>query len=225
MNPIIISKIDTEAEKIVNEVLKLKKIYQNNDIESLFSIACKVSNIDKNNLDEDYKNNLKKYCICIEGCCYVIGLNKDLPLQDDNYCYQFTLAIDKYLYKYIKPCPLETKITLYKYLDVFYLYARIIAETVVREKEKEKERMSTVSEFEKNPNAYVGKSIKIYQRCMLKEQPSLESNAIPDSVLERGNIVEILGHKKIGGTDGAYWVYVKTANSINGWILERLLDI
>jgi hypothetical protein len=118
----LLNKMDKEAKKLVNDVVKT---CNNNyyDVENLYAVTCKLLSLDINRLNIELVNSIKKYCICIEGVCYFIGLNFRLQLSMKMRCAQFIAMIDKYLYTNdIKPCLLEDKVDIIKYLDLYDLY-------------------------------------------------------------------------------------------------------
>jgi tetratricopeptide (TPR) repeat protein len=118
----MLRKIDSEARKIVNDVLSYVSS-ECNDENKLFSTTCKLLNIDENLQNQELIDGIKKYCISIEGICYFIALNFRLPISMKLRCAQFVNQIDHYLYQNgVKPCSQENKGKLLKYCDLYDIY-------------------------------------------------------------------------------------------------------
>jgi hypothetical protein len=118
---LMLNTMRKEAERTTAEVMRLISP-SCNDQSVLFDAVCKILNLDKTKLTDEAKPHFEKWCICIEGVCYLIGTVR-LQLSMVLRCIQFTKLIDKYLYsRGVTPCSQEDKIQLYKYLDIYKAY-------------------------------------------------------------------------------------------------------
>ena len=119
---LMLKKMENEAKKIVDDVLKLTTS-NCNDESKLYSATCKLLNLSENNDNKELVEGIKKYCICIEGICYFIALHFRLPLSMKLRCAQFVNLIDYYLYQNgVNPCSIENKILILKYVDLYDIY-------------------------------------------------------------------------------------------------------
>jgi len=120
----IFNNMVLEARKTTGKVLEKinQQCYDNNILKRSYA---EIVGIDILNLPENFQNEIDKYLTCIEGLCYLIGLNhsKFPPNSMVLRCIQFITLIDKSLYGYgIKPCSLEKKIDLYKASNLYDAY-------------------------------------------------------------------------------------------------------
>jgi hypothetical protein len=122
---IMLNKMKKEAEKICTEVLKTVP-NSCKDSALLFRTACNIIDINPNRLTIEQQNTLNDRCICIEGVCYMIGLEFGTVLSSNALvlrCIQFIGMIDEYLYSNgVEPCSLEQKIRLLKIFNLYDAY-------------------------------------------------------------------------------------------------------
>jgi len=120
----IFNNMVLEARKTAGKVLEKinQQCYDNNILKKSYA---EIVGIDVLKFPKNIQDEIDKYLTCIEGLCYIIGLNhsKFPPNSMVMRCIQFITLIDKSLYEYgIKPCSLEKKIDLYKAANLYDAY-------------------------------------------------------------------------------------------------------
>jgi hypothetical protein len=120
----IFNNMILEARKTTGKVLEKinQQCYDNAVLKKYYG---EIVGIDIHKLPENLQNEIDKYLTCIEGLCYIIGLNHSKFPSDSMVmrCIQFVTLIDKSLYGYgIKPCSLAKKIDLYKAANLYDAY-------------------------------------------------------------------------------------------------------
>jgi hypothetical protein len=113
-----------EARKTTVKVLEKvnQQCYDNKILKKSYT---EIVGIDLQRLPKNLQDEIDKYLTCIEGLCYIIGLNHSKFPPDSMVmrCIQFITLLDKSLYGYgIKPCSLEKKIDLYKATNLYDAY-------------------------------------------------------------------------------------------------------
>jgi hypothetical protein len=135
----IFNNMILEARKTTGKVLEKvnQQCYDNNILKKSYS---EIVGIDILKLPKNFQDEIDKYLTCIEGLCYIIGLNhsKFPPNSMIMRCIQFITLIDKSLYGYgIKPCSLEKKIGLYKATNLYDAYLNDSSAFYTSENKKE----------------------------------------------------------------------------------------
>jgi len=120
----IFNNMVLEARKTTGKVLEKinQQCYDNYILKKSYG---EIIGLDIQKMPKILQDEIDKYLTCIEGLCYLVGLNhsKFPPNSMVMRCIQFITLIDKSLYGYgIKPCSLEKKISLYKAANLYDAY-------------------------------------------------------------------------------------------------------
>ncbi|MCL2687558.1 MAG: hypothetical protein FWE58_03385 [Methanobrevibacter sp.] len=135
----IFNNMVLEARKTTDKVLA-KINQQCYDKNILIRYYSEIAGIDLLKLPKSVQDGIEKYLTCIEGLCYIIGLNHSKFPSNSMVmrCIQFITFIDKSLYGYgIMPCSFEKKISLYKTANLYEAYLHDPSAFYTSDNEKE----------------------------------------------------------------------------------------
>jgi len=185
----VLNNMIREARKTTSKVLEKvnQQCFDKNILKKCYS---EIIGINLTNIPEKYEYELDNYLTCIEGLCYLIGLNHSkFPTNSMVFrCIQFITLIDKSLYGYgIKPCSLEKKVNLYKIANLYEVYIKDPKSFFTSENKAEELYQNKNEEPMKNENSQSDKKISIMAR-----------NKFPPSELNLINIYnELINSKKL----------------------------